>query len=176
MAHEVSHQWTPSTDPNRFCDEGVAHYLQARLEGERFGQEARWKATDYQRRWLLAHPEAARVPLARSAEHPDQLDGVARIKGPLAPTVLNACVGDEGMWDLLRGWIHSSDTALRTAADFCAHVRGWTRQRGSFDGDRFLEEWFEIAGPPPLGDAAQRPIAEVVHAWGARCGSPERQT
>ena len=176
IAHEVSHGWTPGVDPNRFCDEGVAHYLETRLVGARFGEEARRSAVDHQRRWLLAHPEAARIPIAHAAEYPDHRDSVARRKGPLALAVLNACVGDEAMWDLLRGWIRSADApqAKATAADFCTHVRGWAREHGTLEADRFLQEWFEAPGTPPLGDAEDRAIAEVVGVWAARYGSTER--
>ncbi len=174
VVHEISHQWTPGVDPNRFCDEGVAHHLEARLLGARSGEEARWGAVDHRRRWLLTHPEAARIPIAQAAEHPDHLDSVARIKGPLALAVLNACVGDQAFWNLLRGWIRSGDAPHETAADFCAHVRSWARQYGTLDAGRFLEEWFEVPGTPPLQDAADRPITEVVGALAARYVAAER--
>ncbi len=170
VSHEVSHHWTPGADRNRFCDEGVAHYLQALVEGVRYGDGARWERLRGHRERFLQRPDAAQIPLARAAEYPAQIETVSRHRGPLALAVLHACLGDTGFRDWMRSWIGSeSARSGGTVAHFCQYLRAWELcRRGGFDVDRYVREWFEVAGPLALEGGADRPITEAVSACAAR--------
>ena len=171
VAHEVSHHWTPGADPNRFCDEGMAHYLQARVEGVRYGEEDRWRDLDGRRKAVLRKAAAAETPLGRASEHPELVETVSRCKGPLALAVLDACLGDGDFFALLRRWLGSGVSPRGTAGDFGNLVRDWGSHRPDFRAHRFVREWFEVPGPMPL-EGEECPIAEAVRRCAGRYGTP----
>ncbi len=167
VAHEVAHHWTPGRDPHRFCDEGFAHYFQALVEGARFGDTARWTMLSDYYKGLLGDQDTVRIPLAQAADHPAQLQAVARQKGPLALTVLHAGLGDAAFFGLVRAWIGSEAAQAGTAADFGQHVRRETRNT-PFDGDRFVREWFEGSDALPTPLPVEGPFPPSVAALAGR--------
>lgn len=165
VVHEVAHFWTPGRDPNRFCDEAIAHYLEDLLCSAKGGTGA-WQAAVARRMQALReHPHALSVPLALATES-EELDAVSRQKGPLALAVLERGIGRAAVFELLRAWLASPASSEGDAMDFVQHVSKELSQPRNFDTSRFLREWFlgqctpelALAEPPEfaLTQAANR--------------------
>ncbi len=141
VVHEVAHFWTPLGDPNRFCDEAMAHFLEDLLEREKNGEQRGEAAFARHLDALRDSPGALRAPLATAAGRLE-IDVISRHKGPLALAVLDASIGRARFFQLLRDWVANPVAAGASAGTFAEFVRRALVGEQAWNVQKFLDDWF----------------------------------
>jgi len=155
VVHEVAHFWTPRCDPNRFCDEGMAHYLEALLAEERDPGRGFASSMAGHLEALRQHPDALGVPLTAAADRSDA-EIVSRHKGAVALAVLDRLLGRTRLLEILDRFLHEVPEAQADAAAFA----GFLEAEASWEAKQFVREWFR--GPARLSPPASGPAEEAL--------------
>ena len=160
FGHEAIHRWHPKPAPQdrtRWLDEGLTHYLEARLLQRCLGQDAfQARMQAYRASFLSAPALAHSIPIAESGTS-DHVDVISRGKGPWAFGVLHEQLGDAEFFAVLRSF----------AAEFRGRVARWedllavAEQTSSQSLVRWTEDWIHtarssdlLAGSGSLGELA----------------------
>jgi hypothetical protein len=168
FGHEAIHRWHPrpaTKDRTRLMDEGLTHYLEARLLGRSLGPQAFIaRMEQYRADFLRGGAAVAAVSISESANS-DHIDVISRGKGPWVFGVLHAWLGDDVFYDILRRYAAKFRCCPASWEDFL----GVAQDRTNHEVDRWADDWLRSARASELM-VCYNTVAEVAAEYGKRNG------
>lgn len=144
FGHEAIHRWHPKPAPSdrtRLMDEGLTHYLEARLLERSIGPGAFFERMEaYRTGFLRASPDAHATPIVEAGGS-DHVDIISRGKGPWVFSVMHAWLGDSAFFDILRSY----------ASQFRGNMASWqdflnvAQERSQEDLATWEDDWLRTA-------------------------------